>query len=280
MNKMIYNLIFKNETDTAKLSYRLFDTPATRKFIEVTEQSLKSSSKPQLQSCPRYSAADVPKLYDEINFLCEQIRSLDSTFPANCLDLNELHLVFHRFEESLVSNHPLHPLFSKLNLSIHRLEDAVKIGSHNKTQDSYFISHLDPGHSIPMEISDYDEVTYRREAGDLGLAYHTVGKSLYDAFRTRDHKLIVQQMIRPKTNITTQVYGMFKSLTAEMESLFHVNFRAWCEKYRSKSFGYDPDHYLHRPGHIRLGQLIEKISEEQIDDLLKNYPTLARIELL
>ncbi|MGE0631653.1 MAG: hypothetical protein AB7O96_04555 [Pseudobdellovibrionaceae bacterium] len=286
---MIYSITLRSEKNKdCTLQFKLFDSTVIRKFSELTKKALSTKAAPsRVNFYHELTQEEVAEKTKEINQCVDQIHDyykksfLEKVDLAGDLPskLNSLHMEFHLFEDNHMEDYPIHPVFHQINVLIHQVENALLFFKYGRGLP-HFVFALDPSERFELTDEECKELTMQRKFGDLILSYDTIGKSLPQAFTSRDLQLIERQLIRPKSTIGTEVSCIFpKHVIDEEEEKRRYNlYYEWCEKNEVTKYGYDFRSPRHRMGNIRLGELIGKWDQDRVRSLLKDAK-LSKVEL-
>jgi hypothetical protein len=187
------------------------------------------------------------------------------------LDLNALHLEFHRAHDSANTD----PGWDQLNLMIHGLEEQQRTLTRARWWRSGFgffladpVDSYVPSRPIPPELRPF--WAHTAQSGELLLGYHTVGKSLADCYRDNDVDCVAQGMTRQQQTVSTETVCLWAPDQGNIsQAVTHKEIVAWLEQNGIKD---KVDLDLHEYQYHRLpklGRYVGQYNLLEINNILK-----------
>lgn len=295
------NLIFENEqkTKTEHINFQLYDAPLVDRVCQLLSVTKDNSRMAERIDVRRRTdgvttlqyAKELNSVIDEINDLDEDCQIpneflLDLTVPPHeqVEKLNRLHEIFQLYSEKYGTGiNETQELLERVNILVHLMEAApVEI-------NQVFIVAKQSGvipRAFDIELSAEDHMLRMPHAlwGILEMDYATIGKDIGACYWTNDSDLIKRNEHRQQLTINPGVAANFmegehNKPTVELDQKKMQEFYDWCEQNRLGDFiDYKAPEY--RLGRLRLGEITEKYTMDQILDLSLYYPNVREIEVL
>lgn len=193
------------------------------------------------------------------------------------LDVNALHLLFHRCYED---HTPGDPEWDLLNRRIHHLEEQERNLAKATTNKTGFncvtvdaTTKFTQQRPIPLDLRKYWE--HQPRSGELFLGYYTIGKTIYNCFKDSDSECVRQGMVRQQQQISTEAlcywgeYSTVKSYEHQAANkAIHQQIAAWLtlnnlEQHLDLTLLENQYH-----GQPRLGEYSGSLSLEEINQAL------------
>lgn len=267
-------------TDTKTLTYKLFDTPVTRKFVQVVNDVRSEPYRVDYVMFQMYGQADIPAIHEElqshIDFFNTHFQPLpaiykqvDSLMPytqaEKKLYLNRLNSVHEKYEynEPVLGKHVLlynadrfqhvATRLGKINNLVHCLQHLLS-NEPSAGITAALLSNQRQTPSIPLDDRDLDEFTLDYSCGDLLLAYSETGKRALDIALDDDLALLENGgRPTPNTKVCSGVYLYFGAKKTYLQQVV----QAWADKHSvSERYGLDLQSRQQTNGHVRLGRLV------------------------
>ncbi len=200
-----------------KLSYELYNTNLTKKWIEITIDNLKNPNHKvvgvfnnRTENDIAEITQDINKLINDINLEYDQALKLFEKYDTSAL--NYLHQEFEIFGQRVLeftNNKSLSDKFYSLNEHIHIFEDAIaaKPGHWGGFGILYDIHPL--GLHLPIEEEDRLMLDTEFTWGKLYLGYNTLGKDWLDVFKDNDVDVIIRDMVKPQKRFSAETWLNF-----------------------------------------------------------------------
>jgi len=136
------------------------------------------------------------------------------------LDVNELHLLFHRRCEDPT---PGGLEWATLNRRIHHLEEQERNLLNNTRLKTGFncvvVDAVTKGtqqRPISADLRSY--WAHAPRSGELFLGYYTIGKTIYNCFKDQDHECVRQGMVRQQQQVSTEALCYWDKFGASSNS--------------------------------------------------------------
>lgn len=312
MDNYYFVYLESKDGDQFHLKYLLNENEITKKFIDTTRNSLNIGAIPHGEYFS-YLVSDEEYQF-HLDRMREMVRYVSShgiwimpDYPLTIdtltrTQLNELHRLFHRFEEYISgdlhnipeyirkwkSEDPItfersYLILHELNILIHSIEHMMK--SRNSLLWSFFGFHLAPQEKIPLSPEEYDQMTLDVKFGDLLLCYGSAGKSLYWTFLDDDLVVLENNEVRQQESVSTGVLAAFPcqefcDISADYAKEQKELFYQWCDKNKVSDRGYNYKDRYYNPGNIILGRLVDcEYKFEEISNVIKKYNKVRAVEI-
>jgi len=257
------------------LSYQLYDTQLTDKWITLTNANLKRKT-PSIHSVfNNRTEKDLPEIFKKLSSIVNHInKEYDKKLPLyieyDNKKLNYLHEEFEifgeRIEELRFNNKLTNELsdnFYSLNEYIHICEDAL-ITKENSWGAFGILYDIHPlGLHLPIQEEDKLMLNINYHWGKLYLGYNTLGKDWLNVFKDNDIEVIERDMVKPQRRFAAETWLNFngdESLQVKISG-----FQKWVKDLKSpiktKVLG-------HNISQLSLGRYL--IGEVIIDDTFLN----------
>lgn len=203
------------------IRYRLYDTPLTDRWVELTKQNLSDPQHKIVSVFSNRTKQDVPEITKSLNDIVRSInklydRHIEVFDSLNNEKLNYLHQEFEIFGErieSLISSNlyskEVADLFFSLNEHIHMCENAL--GSEPHRWGGFGIQYdIQPlGKHLPIEEQDKLLLEPFFTWGRLYLGYNTLGKDWIDVAQTNDVRVVEENAVRPQERFAAEAWLNF-----------------------------------------------------------------------
>ena len=282
------------------LDFDLYQKPIVTKVLELLDrakQDVHSSIDFRIDSKQKQSDQTSLELAMEMNRIIDTVNSLDClTIPDSCYletsidphlqtdKLNHLHLIFQEYSEKYgVGYDETQELLERVNILVHLLESApVEMDQvFIVAKQEYYRPKTIEGIDVTLTDEDHDSRLPWGMWGYLELDYNTVGKDLGACFGTDDVVLATEKADELRQQETYApvfavnfVEGPHNKNTEEQDKAKIQEYYAWCSNNNV------PLNYLepkYKVGRIRLGELSQEYSMEQIQQLTLEYPNIVDI---
>tara|TARA_B100001057_G_C22837551_1_gene945751 strand:+ start:137 stop:1054 length:918 start_codon:yes stop_codon:yes gene_type:complete len=282
------------------LDFDLYQKPIVTKVLELLDrakQDVHSSIDFRIDSKQKQSDQTSLELAMEMNRIIDTVNSLDCvTIPDSCYletsidphlqtdKLNHLHLIFQEYSEKYgVGYDETQELLERVNILVHLLESApVEMDQvFIVAKQEYYRPKTIEGIDITLTDEDHDSRLPWGMWGYLELDYNTVGKDLGACFGTDDVVLATEKADELRQQETYApvfavnfVEGPHNKNTEEQDKAKIQEYYAWCSNNNVPLNYLDPKYKV---GRIRLGELSQEYSMEQIQQLTLEYPNIVDI---
>ena len=282
------------------LDFDLYQKPIVTKVLELLDrakQDVHSSIDFRIDSKQKQSDQTSLELAMEMNRIIDTVNSLDCvTIPDSCYletsidphlqtdKLNHLHLIFQEYSEKYgVGYDETQELLERVNILVHLLESApVEMDQvFIVAKQEYYRPKTIEGIDITLTDEDHDSRLPWGMWGYLELDYNTVGKDLGACFGTDDVVLATEKADELRQQETYApvfavnfVEGPHNKNTEEQDKAKIQEYYAWCSNNNVPLNYLDPKYKV---GRIRLGELSQEYSMEQIQQLILEYPNIVDI---
>lgn len=275
---------FRTTTDEIKkLHYQLYDTPITRRWVNIIKQNIDKEHTPR-GVLTNYLAEDLPGVQKTMAGILEYInlnydRKLN-TYPE--LDiytfeiLNYLHYEFELFgdrkeeiKEANKWNDELHRQFLLLNETIHQYEDIIKNSNNDEGVNPYMActwNYTQKDFKGEVTNDDTSFFTTNFLWGHLYLGYNTLGKDWLAVQQDNDLEVVERNEVRPQHRFAAESWLYFGNdddwgggLGKQME------FNNWYENLDPTIQAQVPVHDRHK---LRLGRAL--LGKVLIDDTFRS----------
>ena len=282
------------------LDFDLYQKPIVTKVLELLDrakQDVDRSIDFRIDSKQKQSDQTSLELAMEMNRIIDTVNSLDCvTIPDSCYletsidphlqtdKLNHLHLIFQEYSEKYgVGYDETQELLERVNILVHLLESApVEMDQvFIVAKQEYYRPKTIEGIDVTLTDEDHDSRLPWGMWGYLELDYNTVGKDLGACFGTDDVVLATEKADELRQQETYApvfavnfVEGPHNKNTEEQDKAKIQEYYAWCSNNNV------PLNYLepkYKVGRIRLGELSQEYSMEQIQQLTLEYPNIVDI---
>ena len=273
--QLIETVQFKFKTTTGeskKLHYQLFDTPITRRWVEIIKQNIEKEHTPR-GVLTNYIPEDLPvvqkKMADILEFINSKYDRKLNTYPE--LDiytfevLNYLHYEFELFgdrnqelKDSGKWDSELHRQFLLLNETIHMYEDVLKnISDAEMGLNPYMACTWNyKQKDFKGEVTDEDTSFFTTNFlwGHLYLGYNTLGKDWLAVQQDNDIEVIERKEVRPQHRFAAEswlYFGNDDDWAGGMGK--QMQFSEWYDKLDPDIQSQIPRHDQHK---LRLGRAL------------------------
>lgn len=206
-----FDIEYELEDGTLKtVPFYIFNTPYAKSWLNLW----KSASESETLTSWHKKTDDFEKntLITECNKLSTELNSLEKTNLPIVVDLdfqvfNHLHYIF---EQQLPQN-PSNPLWSDLNIAIHKLENII---IHQQTNS---VNQL---LGVVNHTNMYDKIEIKNEWATyqvidaawntLIAGYATTGKNWLDTFATNDLELVRLNAVRTQKHLMAEFYTCYE----------------------------------------------------------------------
>ncbi len=203
------------------LRYRLYDTPLTLKWAELTKLNLSDPTHKVVSIFSNRTKKDVPEITESINDIVRKINQLYDRHVKlfDLLDVEKLNYLHQEFEifgeriETLMSlnlySEELANLFFSLNEHIHMCENAM--ASEPYRWGGFGIQYdIHPlGKHLPIEDQDKLLLEPFFTWGRLYLGYNTLGKDWMDVAQTNDIRVVEEHAVKPQQRFAAEAWMNF-----------------------------------------------------------------------
>lgn len=199
------------------LRYKLYDTPLTLKWVELTKLNLSEPTHKVVSVFSNRTKKDVPEITESINDIVKEINQLydRNIVIFDQLDtekLNYLHQEFEVFGERFSSkpvSEQLINLFFSLNEHIHMCENAMASEPYRWGGFGILYDIHPLGKHLP--IADEDKLLLEPffTWGRLYLGYNTLGKDWIDTAKDNDVRLVKENMVKPQQRFAAEAWLNF-----------------------------------------------------------------------
>lgn len=253
-----------------KLSYELYNTNLTKKWIEITIANLKNPNHNVVGVFNNRTQHDIPDLKisitDLINTINEEYDRQIKVFDEyNKEALNYLHQEFELFgERGLKVSKSLSDNFFTLNEYIHMFEDALDARPGHWAAFGILYDIHPLGLHYPILEEDKLMLDTEFSWGKLYLGYNTLGKDWLSVFKDNDIDVISRGMVKSQERFSAETWLNFGG---EHKKEFVV--RKFGEWYDNLSKGLQQQVPLDNLNQLSLGRFL--LGELIIDDNFLKY---------
>jgi|TARA_B110000858_G_scaffold198491_1_gene265655 hypothetical protein len=298
---MKLRIILQSEigNDKRYLDFKLYDTPIAKKVMESLEIARAEPNSNVLYRIDQTFNQDnnsASVLAEEMNSVINKVNQLGlCSIPLTCLldlnlephlqpeRLNQLHLIFQQFTEEHGKGSETQELLERVNILVHTLEtvptdmDKVLIVA----KQEYYRPHILEGIDLTITDEDFDSKLPWGMWGFLELDYNTVGKDLAACFGTSDVVLATEHADELRQQTTyAPAFAMnfdqgpqFKN-TEEQDYWKMEEYYAWCNEHNVPLPFTAPEY---RVGRIRLGEVAEDFTMEEMHKLVIEFPNIVEL---
>ncbi len=274
---IVYEL---NNGQLQTVPFFIFNTPYAKAWLSLWKNA--SASETLTSWHKKSDGADKDILIELCNKLSTELNATEHTdLPIvenlNFDIFNHLHFVF---EQQLPQN-PSNPLWSDLNIAIHKLENILmheQVDSVKKLLS--VVNHTNMSDRIAIED---DWATYQvinASWGDLIAGYATTGKNWLDTFATNDLELLKQNGVKIQKHIMAEFYACYEfpnsgwqldPLTAKFSDMdMKIKFLHWKNRLPTELRSHVPDN----AEHFYLGKYI--LGRINLHALHRYFPTFDK----
>ena len=275
------------------LSYHIYDTPLSNKWISVTERNLANPNHTIHGVFNNLTNKDVPEIFARLTTIITNInKEYDKKLPvADTYDnkmLNYLHEEFEVFGSRLDEapkkliysalgkgtwSETLKDNFFALNEAIHACEDALvdKDDTWGPAGILYDIHPL----GIHEPVTEEDKLYLRPDFhwGKLYLGYNTLGKDWQNIHKDNDVEVIDRDMVKPQRRYAAEAWLNFGRDQDFIQRI--TKFVNWCKSLPAHTQSKIP---LDNINELTLGRFLigELVIDEQFlkyDPVLRNWQT-------
>ena len=247
MNQKLVVSIKTNKNTVYQLTYELYATHLTNKWIDITQKNLKNTN------CKIHSSFN-NKTFDQIDEIYARLKELtilinneySKKLPVyDTFDnkrLNELHEEFEVFGELLKPSNSsitktainkvkvsptLTAHFFELNDKIHLCEDTIS-SKNNIWPSMGLLYDLHPlGLHCPIDEKDKMFLTPNFQWGGLYLGYNTLGKDWQNVCKDNDIEVIERDMVKIQERFAAETWMNFGQSTKFIDRVNH--FYKWVD---------------------------------------------------
>lgn len=285
-----YEIDFSNGTT---LKYQLEDNPVANAFKEYTKAVLACEDAqlwPYQSPAPMYDEEYLHMLWDRMyetvqlwnsgevwkdSWHIEMPKKLDLEQEGLRDLLNYLHHEFHKFEENYpISNSLLYDPLQQLNVDVHAVEHLLYVAPDHRASRLSFFYFTKTGLEKPKlteEMFPYFNIDCLVN-GCIYLGYHTVGKNLQHCYVDNDIELVKKGMVRPQQFISSEVSIVFsikEDFSEHYAEYMKEKIEEWVIDNSLQDYVDMNDKRNLLPGHPLLGKLVNPMTLEEGDKLLK-----------
>jgi len=188
------------------------------------------------------------------------------------LDLNSLHLMFHKYSENNSTDYE----WDLLNIRIHHLEQQIKnMKSYQKQIAVLNCVIADKETNLVEQRPILDNLRefwgYIPRSGDLTLGYYTLGKTIWNCVNDNDVECVRQNMVRPQIMVSTENLCRISKIHAPNDvanESRHLIVKNWIRQNSLEDF-IDlnlPENCFH--GKPKLGSYTGKFNLQEINQIL------------
>ena len=302
---MILRLVLQSDFGGEKryLDFKLYNTQIVKKIMESLDRAkadVHSSVVYRIDQSFKKSENSSLKLAKEMNDIIAEVNAIGETSipESDILDLeipaheqpeklNHLHLIFQLYTEEFGVNHDAtQQLLERINILVHMLEtvptemDRVLIVAKQEFYRPVSFEGID----MSLSEEDYESKLPWGMWGYLELDYNTVGKDLAACFGTSDVALATQhpEELRQQTTYSPAFainfdQGPEHKNTEESDYLKMEEYYAWCNEH-NVPLPFTSSEY--RVGRIRLGEVIQEFTMEDMHKLVIDFPNIVELKTL
>lgn len=295
-------LIFENEskTDKTDIEFELYDAPVVhrvKQLLQLTKADSFLASRIDVRKKTNGHktieyATEMNNVINSVNTLNEGcvIQNdllLDLTVAPHeqVQKLNRLHEIFQLYTEKYgVGCNQTQELLERVNILVHLME-----ASHVEIDQVFIVAKqegaLHKYTQVDLDLTDEDHMLRMPHAlwGVLEMDYATVGKDLGACFWTNDVDLVKSGELRQQLSINPGVAANFMTgpshaPTYDSDASKIADFYSWCE---GNNLGDYIDYTLpkYRLGRLRLGQISQAYTMDDIHDIGISYPEIKEIQV-
>ena len=301
---MILRLVLQSDIGGSKyhLDFNLYDTPIVTKVVEMLDKvkaDRHSSVEYRIDQSFKQSKTSSLDYTKELNEIIDSVNAIgDIVIPdSDIIDLeiathlqpdklNHLHLIFQQYTEEFGAGGETQELLERVNVLVHMLEtvptemDRVLMIVKQEYYRPKTVEDLD----LTLTADDYESKLPWGMWGYLELDYNTVGKDLAACFVTSDVALATQhpEELSQQTTYSPAfaIYfdlGPEHKITEESDYLKMEEYYAWCNQHNVPLPFTEPEYKV---GRVRLGEVCEDFTMEEIHKLVIDYPNIVELQTL
>ena len=273
-----YVCFFKKEEQVKSIKFKIYQNELTECWSSTVEQSLLQGENTPIGFFSNFNT-DRESINIQVLSLVDVLKTYDQRFNLEWpLDsnkvtrkkLNILHEQFHFIEEESLKNRIIKDdKFQKslqlVNDRIHNFEETFL--DYTKSI-KWFLSSTENSVQITDSLRKFWNINFFKyyRPGTLFLGYHTVGKSLFQCYRSNDVELVKKNGIRQQELITSEVM-FYADWFIDYDSKSSI--RKWI---KSNNLNVDMSNPKYKYGHQpALGFLSTDISKKEIDNLFVDW---------
>jgi hypothetical protein len=273
-----YVCLFKKQNEIKSLRFKIYCNQLTECWSSTIEKSLlqgKNIPKGLLVNFQSETATLNNEILDLICILKKYDKRFNLDWPlapneVTRKKLNLLHEQFHFIEEELLENgqainNEFQIALQLVNDKIHNFEESLE----NQTKSAkWSLSSFENSVKITNDLRKFWDIKFFKyyKPGTLFLGYHTVGKSLFQCYRSNDVELIKKDGIRQQEFISSEVM-FYPDRFIDFNS--KPGIKKWLKANNLNVDMLDPKYkYGHHP---TLGFLKTDLSKKEITNLFTNW---------